>query len=115
MRKFLDNIEHHFQEGGKLEKYYALYEVFDTFLYSPSSTTKTTAHVRDGVDLKRIMITVWLATFPAMFYGMYNLGFHANTILEAGQGTLGGWHAPIIQLLGATDPRFTPAEPAAAP
>jgi Na+-transporting NADH:ubiquinone oxidoreductase subunit B len=104
MRKFLDNIEHHFQEGGKLEKYYALYEVFDTFLYSPWSTTKTTAHVRDGVDLKRIMITVWLATFPAMFYGMYNLGFHANTILDAGQGTLGSWHAPIIQLLGATDP-----------
>ena len=43
--------------------------------------TRTTAHVRDGVDLKRIMITVWLAAFPAMFYGMYNLGFQANTIL----------------------------------
>ena len=56
LRKILDNVEHHFQEGGKLEKWYALYEVFDTFLYSPSSVTRTTAHVRDGVDLKRIMI-----------------------------------------------------------
>jgi Na+-transporting NADH:ubiquinone oxidoreductase subunit B len=36
--------------------------------------------VRDGVDLKRIMITVWLAAFPAMFYGMYNLGHQANEI-----------------------------------
>jgi Na+-transporting NADH:ubiquinone oxidoreductase subunit B len=104
MRKFFDSIEHHFQEGGKFEKYYALYEVFDTFLYSPSSTTRTTAHVRDGVDLKRIMITVWLATFPAMFYGMWNLGFHANTLVEAGAGTIDDWHAPLINLFGATDP-----------
>ena len=78
LRKVLDNFEHHFQEGGRFQKYYALYEVFDTFLYSPSDLTKSTAHVRDGVDLKRIMITVWLAAFPAMFYGMYNLGFQAN-------------------------------------
>ncbi len=104
MRKFFDSIEHHFQEGGKFEKYYALYEVFDTFLYSPSSTTRTTAHVRDGVDLKRIMITVWLATFPAMFYGMWNLGFHANTLVEAGAGSINDWHAPLINLFGATDP-----------
>ena len=104
MRKFLDSIEHHFQEGGKLQNYYALYEVFDTFLYSPSSTTRSTAHVRDGVDLKRIMITVWLATFPAMFYGMYNLGFQANTILESGVGTISSWHWPLISWLGATDP-----------
>ncbi|MDJ0878273.1 MAG: NADH:ubiquinone reductase (Na(+)-transporting) subunit B [Halieaceae bacterium] len=104
MRKFFDSIEHHFQEGGKFEKYYALYEVFDTFLYSPSSTTRTTAHVRDGVDLKRIMITVWLATFPAMFYGMWNLGFHANTLVEAGAGAVNDWHAPLINLFGATDP-----------
>jgi Na+-transporting NADH:ubiquinone oxidoreductase subunit B len=45
--------------------------------------TRTTAHVRDGVDLKRIMIMVWLAAFPAMFYGMYNLGYQANEILRS--------------------------------
>jgi Na+-transporting NADH:ubiquinone oxidoreductase subunit B len=104
MRKFLDSIEHHFQEGGKLQNYYALYEVIDTFLYSPSSTTRTTAHVRDGVDLKRIMITVWLAAFPAMFYGMYNLGFQANTILGSGGGTIESWHWILINWMGATDP-----------
>jgi Na+-transporting NADH:ubiquinone oxidoreductase subunit B len=60
--------------------------------------------VRDGIDLKRIMITVWLATFPAMFYGMYNLGFQANTVLEAGAGTINDWHWPLISLFGATDP-----------
>ncbi len=104
LRKYLDSIEHHFQEGGRFERYYALYEVFDTFLYAPDSVTRHSAHVRDGVDLKRIMITVWLAAFPAMFYGMYNLGFQGNSILAAGGGTLTDWHAPLIGLLAGDDP-----------
>lgn len=102
LRKMLDGVEHHFQEGGRFQKWYALYEVFDTFLYSPDTVTRSTAHVRDGVDLKRIMITVWLATFPAMFYGMYNLGFQANEVLPAGQG-VEGWHGYLIELLGGYD------------
>ncbi|MCX2981425.1 NADH:ubiquinone reductase (Na(+)-transporting) subunit B [Halieaceae bacterium IMCC14734] len=104
LRKMLDGVEHHFQEGGKLQNFYALYEVFDTFLYSPDSVTRSTAHVRDGVDLKRIMITVWLATFPAMFYGMYNLGFQANTVMAAGTGGITDWHGPLIGLLAGNDP-----------
>ncbi len=104
LRKLLDNIERHFQEGGRFQNYYALYELFDTFLYAPDSVTRSTAHVRDGVDLKRIMITVWLAAFPAMFYGMYNLGFQANLILDTGTGSITDWHAPIISLLAGNDP-----------
>jgi Na+-transporting NADH:ubiquinone oxidoreductase subunit B len=103
LRKILDNVEHHFQEGGRFQKWYALYEVFDTFLYAPDSVTHSTAHVRDGVDLKRIMITVWFATFPAMFYGMYNLGFQANSVMPPGQG-VEGWHGFLIELVGAYDP-----------
>lgn len=102
LRKILDNLEHHFQEGGRFQKYFALYEVFDTFFYSPSSVTKSTAHVRDGVDLKRIMITVWLAAFPAMFYGMYNLGAHATEVMPAGYA-VEGWRGWLIGLLGGYD------------
>ena len=102
LRKFLDNFEHHFQEGGRFQKWYALYEVFDTFLYAPADLTKSTAHVRDGVDLKRIMITVWLAAFPAMFYGMYNLGFQATDVMPAGQG-VESWRGWLIELLGGYD------------
>lgn len=102
LRKILDDVEHHFQEGGRFQKWFALYEVFDTFLYAPASVTKSTAHVRDGVDLKRIMITVWLAAFPAMFYGMYNLGFQANDVMPAGQ-VVEGWHGWLIELLGGYD------------
>jgi Na+-transporting NADH:ubiquinone oxidoreductase subunit B len=103
LRQFLDSIEHHFHEGGRYQKWFAIYEVMDTFLYTPDSVTRSTAHVRDGVDLKRIMITVWLAAFPAMFYGMYNLGFQANEVLPAGQ-VVEGWRGYLIELLGGYDP-----------
>ncbi|MBK6738831.1 MAG: NADH:ubiquinone reductase (Na(+)-transporting) subunit B [Haliea sp.] len=102
LRKMLDNVEHHFQEGGRFQKWFALYEVFDTFLYAPNSVTKSTAHVRDGIDLKRIMITVWFATFPAMFYGMYNLGFQANSVMPDGQ-LVEGWRGWMIGALGGYD------------
>jgi Na+-transporting NADH:ubiquinone oxidoreductase subunit B len=102
LRKILDDLEHHFQEGGRFQKWFALYEVVDTFFYTPDAVTKSTAHVRDGVDLKRIMITVWLAAFPAMFYGMYNLGFQANHAMPAGQA-VAGWHGWLIGLFGGYD------------
>ena len=104
LRKILDNYEHHFQEGGRFEKFYPLFEAVDTFLYSPSSVTRTTAHVRDDIDLKRIMITVWLAVFPAMLWGMYNLGYQANDILAQTGGTVDGWRGAIIGALGGYDP-----------
>lgn len=102
LRKILDDLEHHFQEGGRFQKWFAVFEVFDTFLYSPDSVTKSTAHVRDGVDLKRIMITVWLATFPAMFYGMYNLGAQATDVMPLGY-EVASWRGWIIELVGGYD------------
>ena len=102
LRKILDDMEHHFTEGGRFQNWYALYEAADTIFYSPGSVTKSTAHVRDGIDLKRIMITVWLAAFPAMFYGMYNLGFQATDVMAAGAG-VDGWRGWLIQLLGGYD------------
>jgi Na+-transporting NADH:ubiquinone oxidoreductase subunit B len=102
LRKILDNAEHHFQEGGRFEKWFAVFEVFDTFLYAPGTVTKSTAHVRDGVDLKRIMITVWLAAFPAMFFGMYNLGAQATDVMPGGYA-VEGWRGWLIELIGGYD------------
>ncbi len=107
LRKFLDKIEHHFEKGGRYEKWYALYEAVDTFFYRPGSVTRSTAHVRDGIDLKRIMITVWLCTFPAMFFGMWNIGFQANSIMTGNPELLAaqeGWRFGLIGMLGGFDP-----------
>ncbi|MDY0250981.1 MAG: NADH:ubiquinone reductase (Na(+)-transporting) subunit B [Pseudomonas sp.] len=107
LRAFLDKIEHNFEKGGKYEKWYVLYEAADTIFYRPSSVTKTTAHVRDGIDLKRIMITVWLCAFPAMFFGMWNIGYQANVIFEANPELLAaqdGWRMALTGMLAGFDP-----------
>ena len=102
LRKILDDMEHHFTEGGRFQKWYALYEAADTIFYSPASVTRSTSHVRDGIDLKRIMITVWFAAFPAMFYGMWNLGFQATDVMQAG-AAVEGWRGWLIESFGGYD------------
>lgn len=105
LRNYLDKIEPHFHKGGKYERWYALFEAVDTILYSPDSVTKSGPHVRDGIDLKRVMITVWLCAFPAMFYGMYNLGLQANTVLAGNPDmVMQGWHAGLISMFAGNDP-----------
>ncbi len=105
LRGFLDSLEPHFHKGGRFEKWYALYEAADTIFYQPADVTKTTSHVRDGIDLKRIMITVWLCTFPAMFYGMYNLGLQSNLALaEMGMSSIEGWRGALVALIAGHDP-----------
>ncbi|ROS00300.1 Na+-transporting NADH:ubiquinone oxidoreductase subunit B [Sinobacterium caligoides] len=107
LTNFFDKIEPNFEKGGKYEKYYALFEMFDTFVRQPADVTKGASHVRDGVDLKRIMITVWIAAFPAMFYGMYNLGFQANTAMvnmAIDPATVSDWHISLIAMFAGFDP-----------
>ena len=104
MRKLLDRFESDFHPGGKWERLYPLFEAIDTFLYKPKSTTKNSSHVRDNIDLKRVMITVWLATFPAMFFGMWNIGFQANSIMaDIGMSSQDGIRGAIIGLLAGYD------------
>ena len=105
IRRLLDNIEPHFHEGGKYQRFYALYEAVDTIFYSPGHVTGSTSHVRDGIDLKRIMITVWMCTFPAMFFGMYNVGLQTNVAIANDYGALEGWReAVVMALAGGHDP-----------
>lgn len=107
LRSWLDSIEHHFHTGGRYEKWYALYEAVDTGLFKPGSVTRTTAHVRDGLDLKRMMITVWLCTFPAMFAGMWNVGLQANTVFAANPDMLAAqdnWRLTLIALFAGFNP-----------
>jgi Na+-transporting NADH:ubiquinone oxidoreductase subunit B len=104
MRKFLDKLEPNFKKGGKWEGWYALYEAIDTGLFKPSDVTKTSSHVRDNIDLKRVMITVWLCTFPTMFFGMWNIGFQANSIMaDMGMASQEGLRGLFIGLLAGYD------------
>jgi len=75
LRKSLDKIKHRFEPGGKLEKYYYAYEAFETFLFSPNTTTGAKGvQARDAIDLKRLMMTVIIAMLPCLVFGMWNVG-----------------------------------------
>lgn len=100
LKDTLERIEPQFEEGGKYEKWYALYEAVATILYTPGTVTKSATHVRDRIDLKRIMILVWMMTFPAMFWGMYNVGNQAAEALINGYNLADVWQVHLFQLFG---------------
>ena len=75
LRGIVDKMKAPFDKGQKLEKLYPAFNAFETFLFVPNHTSKTGAHIRDGIDLKRVMITVIIALLPALFYGIYNTGY----------------------------------------
>lgn len=108
LKKFIEDIEPHFEKGGKHEKWFALYEAIATGLFTPGQVNKGKTHVRDSIDLKRIMITVWLAVFPAMFFGMYNIGFQAVAVLNSPEAIAAGaalpdaWQTALFAMLGGT-------------
>jgi Na+-transporting NADH:ubiquinone oxidoreductase subunit B len=78
LRKILDSQAPLFEEKGKLEKLYPLYEAADTFLYTPGETTRGPSHVRDALDLKRMMSIVVLALLPCVIMACYNTGYQAS-------------------------------------
>ncbi len=59
-----------------------LYEAADTFLYTPGEVAHGSTHVRDAIDLKRMMITVVMALVPVTLFGMWNVGYQANMAIE---------------------------------
>ena len=102
-----------FEKGGALSWFYPLYEGTFTFLYSSGRVTTGRTHVRDFTDLKRIMILVWIAVFPTMFWGWYNVGnqtvnaiatlANAEDIANASYALFSAdYHYAIAQILGAS-------------
>jgi Na+-transporting NADH:ubiquinone oxidoreductase subunit B len=84
LRNTLDNVKHNFEKGGKWEKFYYVYEAFDTFAFAPNTTTNPKgAHVRDAVDMKRLMMTVIISMIPCLLFGIYNVGH--QTFLALGE------------------------------
>ncbi len=74
-RKQLDGVKHHFEKGGKWEKFFYIYEGFETFLFVPNSVAPVKGtQVRDAIDMKRLMITVVISMIPCLLFGMYNVG-----------------------------------------
>ena len=76
IEKAVDKVKIPFEKGGKLERYYYLFEAIESFLLVSKDTTLSKGvQIRDGVDLKRFMMTVVYALLPALVFGTYNVGY----------------------------------------
>ncbi|WP_386692421.1 MULTISPECIES: NADH:ubiquinone reductase (Na(+)-transporting) subunit B [unclassified Lonepinella] len=105
LKHLFEKMEPAFLPGGKFAKLYPVFEAMFTLLYTPGTVTKNGTHVRDAIDSKRMMITVWLALFPAVFYGMYNVGHQSIQAIASLATTVDAsaahdWHYVIVQWLG---------------
>jgi Na+-transporting NADH:ubiquinone oxidoreductase subunit B len=101
LRRGLDRIGHHFDKGGRFERLYPLWEAIDTALYTPPHVTHGAAHVRDAMDLKRMMIIVVIAAMPCVLMAMFNTGLQANAAIDAAKAAqLEGWRHWLIRGLG---------------
>lgn len=100
-REFLDKLHPHFAKGGRYEVLFPIYEMVDTFLYSPPDVTSGKTHVRDAVDLKRVMTYVVLATLPCVLMAILNTGYQANVAMEAlGKTSVDNWRGLILDIFG---------------
>jgi Na+-transporting NADH:ubiquinone oxidoreductase subunit B len=101
LRSLLDRVGRNFEKGGRLERFHPFWEAADTFFYSPGSVTKGGAHVRDALDLKRMMMTVVIATLPCVYMALYNTGLQANLALDPAKlASLSDWRHDVIRWLG---------------
>lgn len=83
LRKKIDKIKPHFEEGGRFAKLRSVFEGFESFLFVPDKVTYKGSHVRDSIDLKRTMTVVIIALLPALLFGAYNTGLqHFRSVGE---------------------------------
>ena len=99
MRHYLERLRPLFTKGGRFEKYVAVFEMVDTFLYSPPDTTRTAPHVRDGIDLKRLMMYVVVALIPCILWSWFNTGYQANLALAQMGTAKEGWRRELLAAL----------------
>ena len=87
LRKYINKIKPHFEQGGKLHAFQSVFDGFETFLYVPNTTAKSGVSIHDAIDSKRIMSMVVIALMPALLFGMYNVGYQnylaAGTLQQA--------------------------------
>jgi len=82
--KIHDTFRPLFEKGGRLEKVAPIFDAADTFAFTPATVTKKAAHVRDAMDIKRLMMTVIFAVVPCFLFGIWNAGHQYNLLAQPG-------------------------------
>ena len=107
LRSINESIKPKFMHGGAQAKWFPIYDAVENFIFSSTNKTTNPIHVRDSIDIQRIMVIVWLAAFPAMFFGMYNIGNQTLDYLTlVGSANTNDWHHVLINLVGYSNDSF---------
>ena len=107
LERFVKEQVRHFEKGGKWHRFYPLYEMVDTFVYWSRQVTLRAPHIRDALDMKRVMSYVVLATVPCVLVSWFNTGYQINMAMAVdGAGAPDDWRGALTALLGIPhDPR----------
>ena len=74
VQNLIESVKPNFEEGGKLSRYWVVFDSLETFAFTPGHVTTSGAHIRDGIDLKRTMFLVIVAMIPCLLFGTWNIG-----------------------------------------
>jgi Na+-transporting NADH:ubiquinone oxidoreductase subunit B len=100
LRRALDRLGPWFEEGRPLSWLGPLYEAADTALYAPGHVTRTAPHVRDALDVKRVMGIVVIALVPCVLMALYNTGYQAQLAIAGGASPLDDWRTALYLGVG---------------
>lgn len=78
-----------FEKGGRLARLRPVHEAMESFLFPSGARTPGPPHVRDAIDSKRYMISVFVALLPALGFGLWNAGHMANAAAGVAAGPAG--------------------------
>lgn len=97
LRNYLNRVKPNFEPGGKLHAFRSVFDGFETFLFTPNTTSTSGVNIHDSLDSKRVMIIVVLALMPCLFFGMYNTGY--QNWLGAGAQSFPFWEIMLYGFL----------------
>jgi len=100
LRDKLDDVAPLFEKGGKYEKFWPLFDLQSSFLFTSGEVTRTASHVRDSTDMKRLMMTVVVALLPCMLMACWNTGYEGMLAIAKGASPLDSWQTTLWQALG---------------
>ncbi|MEG1556254.1 MAG: RnfABCDGE type electron transport complex subunit D, partial [Bacteroidales bacterium] len=73
--KWSEKLEKKFAKGKPLHVFHTLFDAVDSFILTPKEVTVKGSHIRDAIDMKRVMITVMVALLPPLLFGLWNIGY----------------------------------------
>jgi len=100
LRNAFDAQARHFHKGGKLEKFYPLFEAIDAFIFTPGRRAERPPHIHDSIELKRLMTVVVIALTPCVLMAIYNQGFQAQSFMAETGSNAPGWVGFLLAASG---------------